>query len=676
MESPEVEPAGAEATEGNIQEPSNISGANQAGSQIKFKSEEEPSPWPSAYKRFDPRDIDPALVIDLLSDDEQDDDPSAGTRNNESTDTLGVGIPEEDMLDLFGPEPEPLDLTSSVPPASDNNPPGSNTPPGSTMSREASAEPEVISEPRPVTDEANVASQDVLLSDAPDQDPPVHEDSPPEDELFVTQPGEILRGAVEIDLTDETPEDARARSTRVAEPARGESQPIEVKQEGEEEPRSGITSVPKKKSKRKKKRKHREVLDNDAATGSAAKPADQPSASHEGVRPSKRQRLSHNDSITGTQEHAEVSNHQPSEEQLPDIDDESMINTPSQEDSWDLMETLLRGMHDVLAGRSEEQLSPGERIQFLNLKTQIGSMERRLRSSETAQGDNQPDGGQEEPNNSTAESLETSSGTALSNPTPRFARRIKDARDYWRRKYLEANLRDFDAKLLVKPKRVPQKAPAANKKPNWWESKGKAGASTQHPREKALLQLLREGDPITARAALGNISLPGAIESRNKHDQLKQIVMNISSNPDKHGIAYEKKLLKESTVSFGYGKCKAENGRWKVPGLKTPLYNHQLVGVRWMLGQEFSPEGPYGGILADQMGLGKTVQILGVMSNNLPSQELVRAGKGATLIVTPASTISQWMGEISRHSPFEKVIHYQSSKTFASQGLWDDCEVV
>ena len=76
------------------------------------------------------------------------------------------------------------------------------------------------------------------------------------------------------------------------------------------------------------------------------------------------------------------------------------------------------------------------------------------------------------------------------------------------------------------------------------------------------------------------------------------------------------------------------------------------------------------------MGLGKTVQILGVMSNNLPSQELVRAGKGATLIVTPASTIAQWMGEITRHSPFEKVIHYQSSKMFASQGLWDDCEIV
>ena len=731
MESPDVEPAGPEAAEGIIQEQSQGSDSNQAGSQLKFKSEEETFRWPSVpYKRFDPRDIDPALVIDLISDDEQEQDPSTGMGNHEPTKSPSVGvpeedmldlfgpeptnspsvgipeedmtdlfgpeipeedmldlsgpeIPEEDMLDLFGPEPEPLDLTSSLPPATDNKLSGSNTLPCATMPREASAESEFISEPRSVADEANVPPQDIFLSNAPDQGPMVHEDAPPEDELFVTQPGDILRGSVDIDLTEETVEDTSATGRRIAEPAREESPLTQVKEEGEEEQTSSIVPIPKKKSKKKKKkRKNRDAQDNGATnhevTDSAARPADQPSHSDEGERPWKRQCLLHNenDSDPSSHEHAELPNHQLPEEQLPGIDSESTTNTMSHEDSWGLMETLLRDMHDILGGRSEEQLSPGERIQFLNLKTQIGSMERRLRSSESVQGGSQADHGHEQPSNSATESLETSSGTTSSDPAPKFTGRVKDAQDYWRRKYHEANIRDFDAKLLIKLKRVPQKAPATDKNPNWWENKGNGASSTQNPREKALLQLLREGDPITARAALGNITLPGAIESRNKHEQLKQIMMNISSNPDKQGIAYEKKVLKEATVSFGHGKCKAEHGRWKVPGLKTPLYNHQLVGVRWMLGQEFSPEGPYGGILADQMGLGKTVQILGVMSNNLPSQELVRAGKGATLIVTPASTIAQWMGEITRHSPFEKVIHYQSSKMFASQGLWDDCEIV
>ena len=60
------------------------------------------------------------------------------------------------------------------------------------------------------------------------------------------------------------------------------------------------------------------------------------------------------------------------------------------------------------------------------------------------------------------------------------------------------------------------------------------------------------------------------------------------------------------------------------------LYEHQKVGVRFMLSNELSRN--TGGILADDMGLGKTLQSL---STTL-------ANPGHTLMVVPTCVLSQW----------------------------------
>lgn len=44
---------------------------------------------------------------------------------------------------------------------------------------------------------------------------------------------------------------------------------------------------------------------------------------------------------------------------------------------------------------------------------------------------------------------------------------------------------------------------------------------------------------------------------------------------------------------------------WRVPGMRTPLLEHQVLGVDWMIKHEMSDARPRGGLVADAMGLGK-----------------------------------------------------------------------
>ncbi|CAN8277631.1 unnamed protein product [Cochlearia groenlandica] len=84
------------------------------------------------------------------------------------------------------------------------------------------------------------------------------------------------------------------------------------------------------------------------------------------------------------------------------------------------------------------------------------------------------------------------------------------------------------------------------------------------------------------------------------------------------------------------------------------LKTYQLKGVKWLMSLW---QNGLNGILADQMGLGKTIQTIGFLSH-LKGKKL----DGPYLVIAPLSTLSNWLNEISRFTPSIKAIIYHGDK--------------
>jgi len=108
----------------------------------------------------------------------------------------------------------------------------------------------------------------------------------------------------------------------------------------------------------------------------------------------------------------------------------------------------------------------------------------------------------------------------------------------------------------------------------------------------------------------------------------------------------DKKYLEDATKDFtGRGVVKpADDGNWRIRGMKVTLKHYQVLGVAFMRKRENAKQAPRGGILGDEMGLGKTIMMLCNIVNGKP----LHATKcHTTLIVASAALVSQWRQEIA-----------------------------
>jgi ATP-dependent DNA helicase len=92
-----------------------------------------------------------------------------------------------------------------------------------------------------------------------------------------------------------------------------------------------------------------------------------------------------------------------------------------------------------------------------------------------------------------------------------------------------------------------------------------------------------------------------------------------------------------------------------LPMMTVEMRDYQLKGVRWLVALY---QNGLNGILADQMGLGKTVQTIGFLSH-LRNKGIL----GPYLILGPLSTLSNWINEFNRFCPDFPAVLYHGSKT-------------
>ncbi len=143
---------------------------------------------------------------------------------------------------------------------------------------------------------------------------------------------------------------------------------------------------------------------------------------------------------------------------------------------------------------------------------------------------------------------------------------------------------------------------------------GKESARKKNERELGAQQiesLLRGSNVFRQQAGAGAHDQP-TFSSKIKKTALTQIIASLPLEDQKLSRGDMNMLLAATTDFDGRGACKSDGaGHWLVRGMKTSLKAYQVLGTSFMRRRENGVHEPRGGLVADQMGLGKTLMMLG-----------------------------------------------------------------
>ncbi|CZR51826.1 uncharacterized protein PAC_01703 [Phialocephala subalpina] len=172
---------------------------------------------------------------------------------------------------------------------------------------------------------------------------------------------------------------------------------------------------------------------------------------------------------------------------------------------------------------------------------------------------------------------------------------------------------------------------------------------------------------------------PAVKEKSIKAKQYRELFKNCPKASDPDANKCDLAALTEAVKFLGARKWTLVKGKWLLNGMNTGLFHYQVLGVAWMCKREKVGGACSGGLLADGMGLGKTVQTVTLMKTNRPDKEQPRKQR-ATLIVAPVGTIYQWKREIGTHAGkvFTNIIIFTGAKEEAnlSKGTLERAQVV
>ncbi|XP_037478482.1 ATP-dependent DNA helicase DDM1-like isoform X1 [Triticum dicoccoides] len=154
----------------------------------------------------------------------------------------------------------------------------------------------------------------------------------------------------------------------------------------------------------------------------------------------------------------------------------------------------------------------------------------------------------------------------------------------------------------------------------------------------------------------------GSVEDKKKGCGRKRKVNSKPQYNDKKAkTAVAAMLTRSREYRSAYDDTLTEEERWEkeqanlVPLMTGgQLKSYQIKGVKWLISLW---QNGLNGILADQMGLGKTIQTIGFLTH-LKGNGM----HGPYMIIAPLSTLSNWVNEISRFVPSLTGLIYHGDK--------------
>ena len=108
-------------------------------------------------------------------------------------------------------------------------------------------------------------------------------------------------------------------------------------------------------------------------------------------------------------------------------------------------------------------------------------------------------------------------------------------------------------------------------------------------------------------------------------------------------------------------------------GFQGELRDYQRDDVGWL---QFLRDFRFGGCLADDMGTGKTVQVLAMLEQRRTRRLKKNEQRFPSLVVVPKSLVFNWIDEAEKFAPKLKVLNFTGIERKHQQGLLDTSDVI
>jgi SNF2 family DNA or RNA helicase len=245
---------------------------------------------------------------------------------------------------------------------------------------------------------------------------------------------------------------------------------------------------------------------------------------------------------------------------------------------------------------------------------------------------------------------------------------------------LEAGLAKEKKKSGRKPRKPAEKAPKkSSPKSKAVKDKDEAGKITKkrgRPRKGPIFSniasLTNSNIIKDAQANAEKRDMP-TFSAKDKSKALQELISSIPI-AERHMVSSDKQAILEATRKFnGRGVVQSDKrGGWILKGMTSSLFNHQVLGAGFMRDRENGNSKPFGGMVCDEMGFGKTITTLASILDG--KAEPGNPNKTTLIIATP-SLVTQWMDEIEKHFKpgiLGRVLRYHSgAKLFSNDPLGD-----